>query len=149
MKKIFIYLILPFVFLLNSCGSAMISKFEIETKEGIKEPINILREDYDLMISEKSSFILYIASSTCSSCKKFSTTVLNPYIENTGAVIYRIETYHIDDVINYYATPAISVIKKGEVVNTINMAKNEKHFKSEESLKKYIERYVTYGSSQK
>ena len=143
MRKIIYCLILPLVLLLSSCGP-MISKFEIETQKGITEPIKILRENYDNMIQEKKSFILYIGSTTCSSCKKFSQNALNPFIEETGVVIYRIETYLIDDAINYIATPAISVIKDGELVNTVNMLNNEKHFTSKKNIKKYIDRYVTY-----
>lgn len=143
MRKIIWYLLLPFVILLSSCGP-MIEKFAIETQEGIKEPVKILRADYDTMISEGKSLVLYIASSTCSSCKKFSTNALNPFIEESNVVIYRIETYLIDDVINYVATPAISIIKDGEVVNTVNMLDNEKHFTSKKNFKSYITRYVTY-----
>lgn len=143
MRKIIWYLLLPFVILLSSCGP-MIEKFAIETQEGINEPIKISREDYDLMINEEKSFILYIALTTCGDCKKFSQNALNPFIEETGVVIYRIETYLIDDVINYVATPAISIIKDGEVVNTVNMLDNEKHFTSKKNFKSYITRYVTY-----
>lgn len=143
MKKIIKYLVLPFIILLSSCGP-MISKFEVETQEGINEPIKISREDYDLMINEEKSFILYIALTTCGSCKKFSENALNPFIKESNVIIYRIEAYHIDDAINYIATPAISIIKEGEVINTVNMLDDGKYFTSKKSFKKFIDRYITY-----
>ncbi len=143
MKKLLWCFILPFIILLSSCGP-MISKFEIETQEGISEAVKISRDDYDQMINDKKSFILYIYLTTCGSCKKFSDNILNPIIADNSIVIYRIETYFIKDIIDYVATPAISVIKDGELVNTINEFDNSKHFRNKKSFKKYIDRYVTY-----
>lgn len=140
MKKIFIYLFLPFILLLTSCGP-MIGKFEAEIQGGIKEPITIDSKDYLTMTEEEKSFILYISSSTCVSCKQFNPK-LNSFIEEYSLVIYKIESKHIKEYIDFHATPAIAIIKDGNVVHTINMDENPSHFKSTSSIEKYILRYV-------
>lgn len=139
MKKIFKYL-LPFIMIFTSCGP-MIEKFEIEIQEGISEPIEIKKDDYLAMIENKKSFIIYISSSTCSSCKQFNPK-LNSVIEELSIIIYKIESYQIKEYVNYHATPAIAVIKEGELVHTINMDENPSHFKSASSIEKYILRYI-------
>lgn len=140
-KNIIWYIILPFILLISSCGP-MVEKFPAEIQDGISEPIEIKLEDYNQMINEKKSFILYISSPTCGSCKLFNDE-LNPFIEETSIVIYKIHYSEIKGIIDYHATPAISIIKDGEIINTINMLDNEKHFKSTKNIKSFILRYVT------
>ena len=48
----------------------------------------------------------------------------------------------VKEIINYHATPAISVIKDGELVITVNMDENPSHFKSTASIRKFILRYI-------
>lgn len=140
-KKFISIILIPILLLISACSP--VEKFNGEIVEGITETKEIKRNEYDLKIENKDSFVLYIYTYGCASCAKFNKKI-NAFVEESSLLIFKIETSQIKGTIDYHAAPAIAIIKDGNLIDLVNDFDNSKYFESKDSVKKYISKYVNY-----
>jgi hypothetical protein len=126
---------------ITGCSSQRNDLILLTGRTGITETVEINRETLVLKLDNKEDFILFLSNPTCSACNNFK-PVINSWVAETEAVIYRIET-RVDDLIAYRYTPTLVVIKGGEVVAKQDPTTAEQVFARKADLEDFVTKYAS------
>jgi len=146
MKKILAFILIICSLFMISCSS---NKILVSATYQNSSCIEINKEQLEDKI-ENDDFILYIYTDGCTSCFSFETYILNNYIEETSADIYKISYTQIDGLIStskrMQTNPRIIIFKDGKIYQQVNYTSNEKVFTDLNKFKTYIEKYCVISS---
>lgn len=85
------------LFSLSSCDINRENKKELSIIEVEKTSLNKYQEidvkEYIIKMEVKDSFVCFFYSSSCVYCEKLILNIINPYIKETGNLIYGIDVY--------------------------------------------------------
>jgi hypothetical protein len=126
---------------ITGCSSQRNDLILLTGRTGITETVEINRETLVLKLENKDDFILFLSNPTCSACNNFK-PVINSWIADSEAVIYRIET-RVDDLIAYRYTPTLVIIKGGEVVAKQDPTTAEQVFARRADLEDFVTKYAS------
>lgn len=143
MKKLGLLFSMMLVMLfLVSCNKPV--QIPKSTQEGLEEPILIDETVLAQMMDDQESFVLYVYSSTCSSCQEFHPILLD-YISQTRVVIYEIEVSTTfasgNTLFPFEFTPTLGFFLNGEVVDQIDPVENEDPFTSLSELQTFMDQH--------
>lgn len=110
------------------------------------EFININADEYNKLIEDKKSFIVFVDQDECKTADRvrgFSTE----YMKENGVVIYRMmfsemKKTSLHDVVKFY--PSVAMISKGNVVSTLRADSNEdvEMYNDYDAFKTWMNKYV-------
>ena len=137
-SKLFLLLIL----LVCGCSKKNEEKIIIESTYKIKESISINNNELVDMINDELDFILFCYTDTCTSCSSFESNILNKYIKDNQANIYKIDKNEIKGAFKttkkYQVNPRIIVFNDGDISSQVNIENDEDIFTDLSSFTNYI-----------
>lgn len=155
MKKIWISFLAMFLLITLACCNKKVERIQLNGQMDISETIDLSHDELALKLASKEAsgtesagddFLLYVYANGCISCSAFSTNVLKPFIAETSAVIYSIETTRVQDLFStpmkYSSNPRLVIFKDGKVLAQTNMTSNATVFNSKDGLSTYLQEYV-------
>lgn len=152
MKKIrTILTCLIMMFSFNSCSNQKANKEDVFMLQGNMDNVSTIEleaNELKEMIENEESFALIVTLLSCSSCERFLSAIVNPYIEETYSTIYTITSAKLDSSASYdnkptYKTaPTILLYKEGKKVSSLNYKEKDETFTSLEGFKKYMNTHV-------
>lgn len=149
MKKIIKFLIsLLLVFSFTSCDNMKDEeKFMLKGNVENTQLIDINGLELKEMIELEESFVLVILLNGCSSCQFLKENIINPYINETKANIYGINTLQLDELERfdnkptYKIAPTIVIYNSGKIVDTLSYDIKNDVFNKKEVFKAYLDKY--------
>jgi len=144
MKKILMAILMISLLFLSGCRNKPV--LTALTSPGVTSSELISYSELETKMNAKASFILYVSSETCSSCRDFK-PYLDAFIVETSVVIYQIEAFEqlpIDNsLIPFTYTPTLFFIENGEIVKTADPISEEDAFSSTEAFTTFFESYYS------
>ncbi len=141
MKKIGLFLMM-LVLVVTGCGSNTNTNLILLTgRSGIEETVEIDRKTLELKLDNQEDFVLFLSNPTCSGCINFK-PVINSFVRESEAVIYRIEV-NVTDLIAYRYTPTVVIIKGGEIVAKQDPTTAEAVFTKKDELSDFVTKYAS------
>ena len=161
MKKVLKFIIFfTFLFNISGCvttnpnsttqaGDSM-NKILVETQYNINNSIELDEASLiaKLAVNDNETgddFVLYIYTPSCTACAAFKSTVLKPFIKESGAKIYSITNTlakkHFSLGSND-ASPVLMIIKNGIVTKKVGALYAEDVFASKDGLKSFLDEHV-------
>ncbi|NMA50339.1 MAG: thioredoxin family protein [Mollicutes bacterium] len=145
MKKM--WLLLPLIALLLCGCEKEIKPFKLDEKYyNKKDVINTNANDFNKLVTDKKSFVLFVYMSGCISCSDFD-KVLADFLEENNITIYKISYSDIigtflEDKILY--APSLVLFDKGKLVAYLDAIskKDLPFYESSEGLTKWFTKYV-------
>lgn len=148
MKKIIKFIIsLLLIFTFTSCNNNSEEKFMIKGNIENTKLIDIDGQTLKEMVELEESFVLVILLNGCSSCETLKEDVIKPYINDTKANIYGINTIKLDALEKfdnkptYKVAPTIVIYNKGKIINSLEFDVKNNVFKSKDAFKDYLNKY--------
>jgi len=145
MKKTLMFFSFALVFALISCTPR--DRIVFETDPESVTWVEIDAAALQAKLDAKADFVLIVSSETCISCADFR-PILESMIATYGVVVYKIEAGTgfpgTNDVFDYRYTPTVAVFAAGELVASIDPAKQERAFESVEHLVDWLDYYVVF-----
>ncbi len=149
MKKL--WLLLSLIALLLCGCEKKVEPFKLDDEYyNKKEVINVDENDFNKLIKDKKSFVIFVYMSGCLSCSDFD-NVLVDFLEENKITIYKIayadakETSLKKKIL--YA-PSLVIFKEGKMVAYLDAVSKEDlpYYESSEELKKWFTKYVELNS---
>jgi hypothetical protein len=129
------------VLVITGCSTQSNDLILLTGKSGISETVEINRATLVLKLDNDEDFVLFLSNPSCSGCNNFK-PVINSWVSETEAVIYRIEV-NVTDLIAYRYTPTLVIIKGGEVVAKQDPTTAEQVFARRADLEDFITKYAS------
>lgn len=142
MKKNILLLIL----LLGLVGCKK-SVFSLDSKYYNNKDIVVINDiDFNNLINNKESFIVFIYDSTCITCREFN-NVLQEFVDKEGISIYKLsykdmKNTNLKNDIKYY--PSLAIFNRGKLVSFLDAQSDDDtmYYKSYENVKIWISKYI-------
>lgn len=138
-------LIVAVMLLLVGCGSK--EKFYLEDSYyGDNKLIEINNDDLKKLEEDKKDFVLFVYLPGCSSCAEFKTVLEDFLTENNININYisilDTDGTNVENKVKF--APSFMVYKDGKVVDLLDSNSDEdlSYFKSAESFKNWLEKYI-------
>lgn len=138
-------LIVAIMLLLVGCGSK--EKFYLEDSYyGDNKLIEINNDDLKKLEEDKKDFVLFVYLPGCSSCVEFKTVLEDFLTENNININYisilDTDGTSVENKVKF--APSFMVYKDGKVVDLLDSNSDEdlSYFKSAESFKNWLEKYI-------
>jgi len=139
--KRFALILFMLVLVITGCSTQRNDLILLTGRTGIFETVEINRQELVLKLDNNEDFILFLSNPTCSACNNFK-PVINSWVSETEAVIYRIEV-NVTDLIAYRYTPTLVIIKGGEVVAKQDPTTAQQVFARKADLEDFITKYAS------
>lgn len=110
-------------------------------------------EEYDVLIENKESFLLFVYNETCGGCKLLS-PALAAYVDEYEVGVYTLSNDKISDKHDLYeagvnTTPFLIIIENGEIklIELVLKLKNNEPEKNKEWIKNWINKHVEWSEN--
>lgn len=146
MKKVNAALAGMFCLSLISCNQQ--AKFMLEGDFDATSLVKIDNYTLQSMITNKQSFVLNVSLETCETCASFTNNILNNYIKETKALIYKIDLLELENSENYankpMATeaPQIYIYNEGQIVDNLKYDYDKSEFNDVSAFKNYLDKFI-------
>ena len=141
MKKILFVLGLM-LFLIGCQGKPIVT---IEYTNSAQETVVIDYETLQSKMANQDSFLLYVSSSTCTSCQEFRPILLS-WITSTNAVVYQIDVSEAfptnNSLLPYSVTPTLFIVHQGDLKTTYDYIKNTKVFLTQNGFEQALYKII-------